>query len=90
MITETRDFVTKYEIAKLLNLKNDKSVLRYHKYWIDGVHFFKNPGGNRSGYTYVLPLIQHWNKCCRKSDDRDHLIAIQIYQQSRNPRRKQR
>jgi hypothetical protein len=40
-------FGTKHEVAKILNLKNPDSVKHYHRKWVDGIHFYKRPGGRR-------------------------------------------
>lgn len=77
---------TKHEVAKILNLKPD-SVKNYHRKWVDGIHFYKRPGGRKSGYGYNIPLIKHWIQCHENLENRDHINAMAAYQKSLNPKK---
>ena len=80
-------FGTKREVAEILNLKNPDSVKRYHVKWVDGIHFYKRPGGKTAGYRYNIPLIQHWIQCHEDLDNREHINAMAAYQKSLNPKK---
>ena len=81
-------FGTKHEVAKILSLGNPDSVKHYHKRWIDGIHFYKCPGGRQSGYRYNIPLIEHWLQCYQDLNNSDHVCAMAAYQKSLNPKKK--
>jgi hypothetical protein len=88
MITQDYELGSKVAVAKLLGLKNPDSVKHYHKKWDNGIHYKKRPGGNRSGYSYNLTLIKHWQLCHENVEDRNHTQAIEIYRRSLNPKAK--
>lgn len=77
------EFGTKEQVARLLRLKSPNSVRHCRKYWIEGIHFYKNPGGDRTGYNYNLTLIRHWIQCQKNIDDGNHLLAMAEYQRSK-------
>jgi len=88
MIATAYELGSKVAVAKLLGLKNPDSVKHYHKKWDNGIHYKKRPGGNRSGYSYNLTLIKHWQLCHENVEDRNHTQAIEIYRRSLNPKAK--
>lgn len=85
MIAQSCVLGSKVEAAKLLGLKNPDSVKHYHKKWDNGIHYKKRPGGNRSGYSYNLTLIKHWQLCHENVEDTSHLQAIAAYRRSLRP-----
>lgn len=84
MIAQSCVLGSKTEAAKLLGVKPD-SVKHYHKKWDDGIHYKKRPGGNRSGYSYNLMLIKHWQLCHENVKDKNHIQAITAYLRSLRP-----
>lgn len=84
MIAQSCVLGSKAEAAKLLGLKPD-SVKHYHRKWDDGIHYKKRPGGNRSGYSYNLTLIKHWQLCHENVKDDNHTQAIAVYRRSLRP-----
>ncbi|HEY9867047.1 MAG TPA: hypothetical protein V6D21_22930 [Candidatus Obscuribacterales bacterium] len=87
MISIAYELGSKTEAAQLLGLKNPDSVKHYHRKWDDGIHYKKRPGGNRSGYSYNLTLIKHWQLCHENVNDANHLQEIAVYRRSLNPRK---
>ena len=86
-ITEAYEFGNKHDVFGQLRLRSPDSVKHYHKKWIEGIHFYKRPGGAKTGYNYNLTLIRHWIQCHENVNDPNHLRAIVAYQQSLNPRK---
>jgi len=90
MIATAYEFGSKHEAVKLLGLKNPDSVKHSHKKWIENIHYYKRPGGNRAGYGYNLTLIKHWIQCHENINDPNHIRAMAIYQRSLNPKKHRR
>lgn len=90
MIATAYEFGSKAEAAQLLGLRSADSVKHYRKKWIDKIHFYKRPGGNRAGYLYNLTLIRNWIQCHEDVNDPNHCRAIADYLRSLNPKKHRR
>lgn len=85
MIYKTGD---RHGAANLLGLK-PQTVRTYHKYWTEGIHFYRNPPRTpRAGFTYNLTLIEHWLLCGRDTNHHAHIQKILEFQQTLSPKKR--